>query len=722
MVKKNLKRMIALALALTMAVLPVYGSEIQNTQADTSVEAAQGFEPVVQNEAMTLYLNTSTMGIMVGDHQSGNVYASFAPSAEGLNDSWQSFMYSGVTVEYMSPDMKLTRLPFKDNATADINYTDSGFEADITYDAGFALKLIVSMENGRLTVNVPDDSIVEPEDGNRLQNLYIFPFLGATYGSDVPGYLFIPDGCGALIRTDQVSVAASGAYSKRIYGQEMGVGDFAVLTERSMLNAAEQIYMPVYGIIQEEGQSGITAIIEDGDAYAAIEANVCGRELPANYVTARFIYRETYTRSLNQSGDTMVANQSERNHMDIIQHFYFLSPEAADYSGMAGVYQDYLVETGILERSAAEDERIPMRLELLMSEQEEQMVGSKTIEMTTMEQADDIINTLCEGGVNPITAVMFGYSPDGAGSASPSSASFTRDIASKSQWKETAEKWAGQGVSLGYWADFSVGCTGVGGYSKQKDVAQNINQKLLETFRGESVYYLAPTFVLEQFNEEAGKYKEAGASVLALDTVGYQLYSNWNEKQPSTRQEAMDIYAGLSSEDMELAVYRASQYMWPNASAIYEMPSDSSNYMVFTDTVPFMQMVLKGYIDYYGTRSNFHADRQKDLLKAIEYGEFPSWMITGEDSIELLDTATSWLYTSQFSIWEEEMISEYHTLSDALGSVRNAAMVRHDMLTDNVVRVTYDNGVTITVNYSDEPFTDGSVTVDALSYAVGNVQ
>lgn len=161
-----------------------------------------------------------------------------------------------------------------------------------------------------------------------------------------------------------------------------------------------------------------------------------------------------------------------------------------------------------------------------------------------------------------------------------------------------------------------------------------------------------------------------------------------------------------------------ASYMWANTSAVYDIPSGSSDYMVFTDTVPFMQMALKGYIDYYGTRSNFHADRQKDMLHAIEYGEFPSWMVTWEDSIKLLNTASTWLYTSAYSIWKEEIIEEYQTLNAALTPVRNACMINHEMVMDEVAAVTYDNGVKIFVNYSSDPVTVEGTLVDALGYAI----
>lgn len=720
MVKKTVKRIVILLLALSLsrAAAPVYAKEGQQA---VTAEIVPGFEKVAQNESLELYLNKETLGIQVRDTANDVIYSSFADRSEGMNDVWKGFMDSGVTLEYMTSDMKLTRLPFAGSgAQAKITPMGQGVSIEVTYPEGFGVEIQVSLEGSRMTVRVMDDSIVEPKEGSYIQNLYLFPFLGATYGAEIPGYLFLPDGCGALIRTDVKSLANSGAYSKRVYGQEMGVGDFNVLTERAAPSA--QIYMPVYGVIPEEGKYGIAAIIEDGDAYAVIEACVKGAELPVNYITSKFVYRETYTRSLNQNGDTMVTNQSQRNHMDIVEHYEFLANEEADYVGIAMAYQEYLVETGVLKENTVEKSEIPLLLEVLLSEQQPRMIGSKTIEMTTKDQAEEIVGILTEEGVRDMDVILYGYSPDGASASSPTRASFEKKVGSQSDWKAFAEKWKERGVELGYYTDFATANESVPGFKKRRDVAQNASERLLESFRYEPFYFLSPAYARDKFEAESKDYLKGGASLLAMDSVGYHLYSNWNSHNPTFREESMEIYKNLTIEGLNTAYYNANSYVWKNAAVLYDIPEDSSNYMLFTDTVPVMQMVLKGYVDYHSDKSNFHADRTKDTLRMIEYGEYPAWMVTYEDSINLIDTPSSWIYTSQFSIWKDQILAEYDLLSKALKPVRNAHMTDRKELKEGVVSVTYDNGITITVNYTDEAYQGSGVQVDALSFSTAKAR
>ena len=72
--------------------------------------------------------------------------------------------------------------------------------------------------------------------------------------------MFVPDGCGALISTGQKTIAAEN-YEKQIYGSDLGMGAFKSMVSQSLLRSAEEIYMPVFGSILEEGKSGFAGIV-----------------------------------------------------------------------------------------------------------------------------------------------------------------------------------------------------------------------------------------------------------------------------------------------------------------------------------------------------------------------------------------------------------------------------------------------------------------------------
>lgn len=680
----------------------------------------EGFTLVAENEALRLFMNLETLGLRVEDVQSGNVYYSYTHNDEGLNTRWQNFMYSGITLEYMTLETKLVRLPFVgSDATAEVTTFENGVDVTVNYPEGFQLTVCLDISDGNLTVTVPESSIVEPEDGSLvLENLYLYPFLGATYGTEVPGYLFVPDGCGALVRMSNLNEDRSANYSKRVYGPENGIGDYIARLTSSMLNPAEQVYMPVFGIAQEENQSALFGIIQSGAEYAYIEAYGYGKELPTNMITAKFVYRETYSRYLNQAGTTLITNQPQRNSFDAQVRYSFLSGDQANYSGMASTYQQYLVEKGILTEGKIQTGATPMNVEILFSEQQAELVGTSTVVMTTVEDAMGMVTELKEQGISQLQVLIRGYSPDGASNAAPVDGSFNSKVANAAKWTEFVDYCAQEGVEVGFFADVARGYEGSDSFNVRKDVAANVNELQLRAWDNGVFYYLAPKVIAQNLANAAQTLGKTGAQTLVLDMVGDNLYSSWSKHHTNTRTETMEIFAGLSVEDMNIGFYTASAYLWENAGAIYEIPSAHSGYMVFSDTVPFMQMVLKGYVDYYAGYSNFNADRQKSLLQMIEHGSYPSWIVTGENSLALMDTVSGWLYTSEYNVWKSEMVSEYQYIAEALDRVIGARITHHEFLDDGIVQVSYDNGITIVINYTDRGFARGSIYVAAMDYSV----
>lgn len=127
------------------------------------------------------------------------------------------------------------------------------------------------------------------------------------------------------------------------------------------------------------------------------------------------------------------------------------------------------------------------------------------------------------------------------------------------------------------------------------------------------------------------------------------------------------LFTHYQEHDMELAFYRPNNYAWGYMDKYLDMPMYSSNYMFVTDTVPFLQIVLKGYSPYYATFSNFSHNPKEEVLRMIEFGAYPSFYLTKESAQLLLKTPSKGLYTSEFDIWKEEVIRQYKLVVDSLG-------------------------------------------------------
>lgn len=671
-----------------------------------------------ENDRLALYYHPDTLAILVRDKATGNEYDSVGPDAQegDLNATWTGMKESGVSVECRLENGNVRTWTITGEGTSvETQQTESGFRSSISFSGQVGFELQVSLTDTGVSVLIPEASIVEAEDsGVQLQSIYVYPFLGASYGYDNPGYLFVPDGCGALISTGQKTIAAEN-YEKQIYGSDLGMGAFKSMVSQSLLRSAEEIYMPVFGSILEEGKSGFAGIVTEGDEYCRIAAYVSGIRTPFNLIMPKFLLRETYLMRLDQSGTSLTANQEKRNPGDLGITYVFLSGDEADYVGIAGAYRQYLLDQGTLTKKEEKTELAAVKIELILSEQKKGLLWSKTLPMTTVEQADQILQELYDAGLQNLDVVLRGYSDKGASGAAPSDFSFTGKVGARSQWKKEIKKLTEQGIDVSLYSDFSRGYEGKGGYGSSQE-AQAINRTMLTNFDNGMYNWLAPAYIAKQLNSFAEKAEGIGLTDMAVEHFGSTLYSNWNKKNPSTRADAVNAFTQADSAGLKLNLYAPYAYLWGKCDGIYDIPTGSSNYYIFTETVPFMQIVLKGCIPYYSEGWNFHANASRDLLECVEYGAYPSWYLSWEDSVELINTPSSWLYSTQYAVWKDSVIEEYGKVSQVLGQVSGACIRDRVVLEKDVVRMDYDNGISIYINYRQTDWTGDGVTVEAESF------
>ena len=686
--------------------------------AGLTVQAQNGYVPAAENDRLALYYKPDSLAIMVRDKATGYEYDSAGVRAQegDLNTTWVGMKESGVSVECrLENGSTKTWSITADGAQVETQQTEAGFRSTISFSGQVGFDLQVTLTETGIRVQIPEDSIVE-DGGVRLQSIYVYPFLGSSYGYDNEGYLFVPDGCGALISTGQKTVASEN-YEKQIYGSDLGMGAFKSMVTENMLRSPEEIYMPVFGSILEEGRAGIAGIVTDGDEYCKIGAQVSGIRTPYNLIMPKFVLRENYQMRLDQSGKSLTANQEKRNPGDLGIFYSFLSGEEADYVGIARVYRQYLLDGGVLTKKEEKTDLAAAKIELILSEQEKGLLWSNTVTMTTLEQADQILQELYDAGLKNMDVVLRGYSGKGASGAAPSEFSFTGKVGSRSQWKKEIKKLAEQGIDVSLYSDFSRGYEGKGGYGNSQE-AQAINRTMLRNYDNGIYNWLAPSYAAESLNEFARKAEKMGIASMSVEAFGSTLYSNWNKKNVSTRADAVNILQQADSAGLKLNLYAPYAYMWGRCDGIYDIPMDSSNYYIFTETVPFMQIVLKGCIPFYSEGWNFHANAALDLLECIEYGANPSWYLSWEDSVELINTPSSGLYSTQYAVWKDSVIEEYGRIRQVLSQVSGACILDRVVLEKDVVRVDYDNGISIYVNYRQTDWTGDGVTVGGESFLI----
>lgn len=683
-----------------------------------SARLQKGDEKAAENDRLSLYVNRETLGIKVRDKATGYLWAStLQKENKELNRTWYGMSGSGVTIEYMDEKGKIKKASINNGrASVKLKKLDDGFKSSVNFrKQGIRFDVECRLSDDKLTASIPEKSLKEKDSKNRLTAVYLFPFLGYTEKDRTGGYFFVPDGSGALIRLNEKNSVSTQGYERRVYGEDLGAAGTTDSVKE--LSALPQISCPVYGMVHGEHENGFAAIIEEGEEYASILANPAGITTEYNWLGAKFLYRESYFKLINKKGDGYDTVSKKANRFTARLSYQFLAEENADYSGMARSYREYLTEEGVLKKQEGKSE-LPMHLEVLLSERKKALFGTKAEVMTEPKELDEIIGRLDKKGINSLNLTLHGYGKKGSERQTMEHLKFEKKAGSRGEWEEFVERMNEKKIPVSFYTDYVRSFDNAAGFNKGRDTAQSLSGQLL-AFRKQEDSYAAPGTGIRFFKDEMKEWKELGTDTLTMGTLGDTLYASHNKKNSQSRSEAKELWQkAISKSGLKVNLYGTNACLWEESQDLYQIDMDSGNYFLFTDQVPFVQMVLKGSKDYYAPELNFSADIKEDLLKMVDFGAYPSFLVTGKDSRKLAGTESEWIYSSSYKSVKGDVEEAYGFLKDGLEAVEGKYMESRRVLAEDVVLVSYEGGTEILVNYSEEPYSYGKEKVPAKSYKV----
>jgi len=694
--------------------------------------------PVVDNPFVTLdgytslgtqpgsnlefYVKASDLSFRVKDLATGYVWGSsvrtdyFNPASPlydagdmGINAFWRNKLNSPLLINYFQGTLIKEENLFE-SIFSHFTYRElaeagrTGFEADLAFFLSkINLTIKVYIDATGLHIEIPFDSISETAE-MPLASISVYPLLGATKRLRTTGYAFFPDGIGALMRFDDD--ATKGIYSKRYFGPDTAIG---------LKQTEESLFANVYGMVHGVNDNAFLGIIKDGAGNALLTSIPSGNTTDFNWTYTSYEYRVAYTQYLNQSQTSSITLvQTDMNPIDIGLEYRFLHGADANYVGMANAYHGYLAETdGLAQNSATGD--VPLHLDVLASENKKSILGRSVFSMTTISELESIIADL---GVNDITKLninYYGWAKGGYSYRQPNQSKIERKVGSKSAFITLNNDYQTDDISIYYGADYTYAYATGRGYNNS-DVTQTIGQQLLSS--GSQYYLLNPVYGLARYQSEYASMNEYGIQTVALETIGDKLYSQYGGGVTS-RSATIPTVKSYLDVASKTSVNRPYSYLW-SADAINDIPLYSSQEARFSDTVPFIPLVLSGCAERFGRPSNFFSNTSNELLRMIDYNLYPSFYITNESSYLLLDTGSQDIYTSKYSDWKAEILRQYAFVNDALKPVLNQTVAARTVLHEGVVKVTYGNGVIIYINYTGSNVVADGVTIPAIDYEVVN--
>jgi len=242
--------------------------------------------------------------------------------------------------------------------------------------------------------------------------------------------------------------------------------------------------------------------------------------------------------------------------------------------------------------------------------------------------------------------------------------------------------------------------------------------------------------MMRLYDKTYADYKKYDVGAISVSTLGQYLNSDFNPDNPLTREDAkvlIDRLLGkVSEENGDVMLSGGNIFSVKYADYILDMPLEDSKFKYATASIPFVSMVLHGSVEYAGTALNLSGDFQNAVLKYIENGAIPYFVVAVQNTSELKnDPDYSKYYSVRYSIWQQDIYDTYNRMNSALSDVRFETIASHEFIDsgNSVAKVIYSNGVSFVINHLDKAYTyydNGEVhTVAAKSFikfdAEGNI-
>ena len=594
----------------------------------------------------------------------------------------------------------------------------------------FDIPIIYRLDGPDLVVAIPCDQIVHHES-YQLTSISLLRYFGAA-DTTQQGYIFVPDGSGALISLNNGKTQMH-AWASNIYGPDLALSSAGALT------STEDVYLPVFGIKHED--KALLAIIEEGDALGLIKADVSGRGNSFNTVHSEYRIRPAGSVTL----DTGTAHGSRSKPMfqsrlyngNITIRYSFLGQDQANWVGMASYYREYLINKYGLQKLSGEG--TPFYLELIGAiHREKPFFGIPRIvqePLTTFKEAEELAVELVADGIDNLHVVYSGWLEGGLHHYYPMQARPEPALGMTGGLDALKQAMEERGIALSMGVNFANTWrdSTTDRFSPTSDASRAINRRVARVYyynpaTGDRIgatagYLVSPASygkLIPSFVRDFAKYGIGGLAPLEL---GYQLSSDFREDPDRLvdRQQSRKIVETqlkyLQENSAHVTVEGGNAYALPYVDTVLQIPFQSSNYNIVDETVPFYQMVTHGLVNYTGKPINVNAaDSRVSFLKAIEYGAslYYKWMKS--DFGVLKGTLFNTLNSVQYTDWYDLAISQYQEAKEVLDLVYGKLMLGHQRLDDGVYLTRYEDGISVVVNYNDFSVQVGDLTIGGKDF------
>ncbi|MCQ2435605.1 MAG: DUF5696 domain-containing protein [Clostridia bacterium] len=551
------------------------------------------------------------------------------------------------------------------------------------------------------------------------------------------GYIFIPDGSGTLLEYYKAdgTVKTGRQSTGTVYGL-----DFAKESISETGANSKNALIPVFGLTEQYTETvtssrtnrpdksetfdharGFVAIITEGESFANIVADLGQMAWSGLSTTKTCDYNTVYAAfaaSQNDEvkmGSSLGSAQSMSTTIDTKYtgnysiRYVMLTDRTVEgkktyeptYIGMADAYRAYLISIGAIDRltSAEIESGIPLYIQSFGAVKAASTFMTFPVTVTTPLTTFADVQTMSELLFNDgITNQRFVLTAFGNGTLEvrdtkyPTYVNWQSKCGGKSGLRKLLSYCEDNGVLIFPNYDFmNVSDYKFGTFSYRKYVAETMSgvyaikreyDPIYQAFLPEGWANIISSGALAKIYEKFSKqYNKYDIGSLAALTLGTDLSSDFNDEAPITRADSEDyvrnLLAAMREDNGSLLVSGGNSYTFPYVTDIIELPLDNSGYSISSNTVPFLGLVLHGYVNYAGDAINMQGDSNYFILKSIENGAGLYYVISYQNVGVLKNSESSDYYSVSFDTLYPDVVADYNELNSVIGNLQDATIVSH---------------------------------------------
>ncbi len=592
------------------------------------------------------------------------------------------------------------------------------------------------LENGSLVTRVDTSMIEENDRVHPISRLEIMPyFMTSAAELDLEeGYMFVPDGSGALIYLDSQK-SKEYRFSSSYYGGDK-------LNGATVYSQSGDLKMPVFGM--KTSNSTIFGVIEDGAEVASLDAYVTGQDTTENFCKIRVAFDIQAQQHLDTGASTgstgggfeLFRVSDDIYDEDIMVRYYWLG-EDADYVDMANCYADYLVSKGLASEVVEED--APFYVELMGSTDKTQFFlgipydGKQTL--TSFSQAQEILTDLNGQGIRNIKLIYSGMVNGGMNQRSLSSGvKLASGLGGSSDWKKL--KSYADSIGAQIFPSLQLQTANTKKNLSNSATALNLLDERAQIFDFDPVkheavtdsdfplYIINPHYLSKYLNNIKKSYtKKIGLDTMASSDLYTFIPTHYQDDQVSlsTGEAMMSDAVAQMTDGMTLMLSNPIGDAYAYSNYLTDIPTEDSGMRIVDASIPFMEIVLDGYKTYSSESLNLETtDVYTNFMKVLEANSVPKFTFIYADSSSLAQTEQEDNFAVAYSYWKDRIGEYYKEYQAFYQAVKGAKIEEHELFErdENLRIVTYSNGVKVYFNYSDLDETIDGVNVPAFSYVI----